>query len=431
MAPEQAEEHANEITTGADVYSLGAILYELLTGRPPYSGVTAAEVLERGRTALPARPTTINAGIHRDLEAICLKCLERDPTRRYATTDDLADDLARFLAGEPTRGRPLGAAARALRLAARHPLAAALGALLLLAAGYTVITALLLVRAQHDAFRATDFAARRTADLTALQIESFARLVEEAGRDPLVVAAVGSARDQDLADVCEVLRARPAAASFNSWWLLDPSGVLLGHAPVAPAITRGRSYEFRDYYLGAKKLANERRRSVYVSTAYRSESDGAFQVGLSVPVYNATGRWIAVLTASLTTNSVLGAVPLDDPADDRLTVAIISPRGRERTDGDDEHDPIFLVHRRLGPGEALAASTDTGPDTGALMRLAPVRGTPFSVLVRFSYDGSLATRLGRMEILIAWMPIAAAGALIWGLFRWARRRAAPRERPSG
>jgi hypothetical protein len=320
---------------------------------------------------------------------------------------------------------------RALRLAARHPLVTALGALLLLAAGYIVITALLLARAQHDAFRATDLAARRTADLTALQIESFAKVVEEAAREPLVVAAVASAQAQDLAGACEALRARSAAAHFDSWTLFDTRGIYLSRAPIGPIDNRGRAYDFRDYFLGAKKLAEQRSRSAYVSTAYHSETDGTFRVALAVPVYDAAGSWIAVLVAGLATGSALGSIPLDDRHDDRLTVAIIAPRGRERADGDREHDPIFLVHRRLGPGEALVASTDTGPDTGALVRLAPVRGTLFSVLVRFSYDSSLVTRLGRMEVLIAWMPIAAAGALLWGLFRWARRRGAIKERPPG
>jgi hypothetical protein len=127
MAPEQAAGKVKELGPRTDVYALGAILYELLTGRPPFRAASALDTLEQVRTQDPVPVRRLQPKAPRDLETVCLKCLEKDPARRYATAGELADDLRRFLAGEPVRARRLGPAGRAWRWCRRHPVAAAAG----------------------------------------------------------------------------------------------------------------------------------------------------------------------------------------------------------------------------------------------------------------------------------------------------------------
>jgi serine/threonine protein kinase len=127
MAPEQAT-GARTIIAAADIYSLGAILFHLLTGRPPFRGGNPMEVLRQAAERPPPRPRTLNRHIPSDLETICLKCLEKDPPMRYASAAALADDLDLFVAEIPIRARPAGLAKHLWRWTKRNPVIAALGA---------------------------------------------------------------------------------------------------------------------------------------------------------------------------------------------------------------------------------------------------------------------------------------------------------------
>ncbi len=128
MAPEQSRDAAR-VTTASDVYSLGATLYALLTGRPPFQAATVADTLHQLRFDEPVPPRRLNSAIDRDLETICLKCLHKEADRRYETAAELAEELARYRRGEPIRARPLSRTGRALRWMKRRPAEAAVAAL--------------------------------------------------------------------------------------------------------------------------------------------------------------------------------------------------------------------------------------------------------------------------------------------------------------
>jgi WD40 repeat protein len=221
MAPEQAEGRLKAVGPATDVYALGAILYELLVRRPPFRGATDVATLRQVVADEPARPRRLRPGLPRELEAICLKCLEKEPGRRYAGAGALAEDLERFLAGEPVRARPAGPWARSWKWARRRPSAAAL----------VVVTALALMAALAGTLwhtrtlgRSLKDRERALAESDRLRLEGLAR--ESRLRDHLYVADLRLARDTwDLPRARELLdRHRPGEAEedrrgFEWHWL--------------------------------------------------------------------------------------------------------------------------------------------------------------------------------------------------------------------
>jgi WD40 repeat protein len=263
MAPEAAE--GTESGPACDIYALGAILYCLLTGRPPFQGPSTLETLLQIRNDQPVPPRRLQPGVPRDLNTVCLKCLEKLPRRRYASALDLADDLARFLDGRPTRARPVGPLGRTIRWARRRPAVAALAAALIL------VTALgfALVSWQWRA----EVVARRVAERLAISLaldEAINRCERSDPAGPLaLVRSLEDVTRLDDADLEHVVRINLAG------WL-------------PRATRRGRSFGVSDGKTGyVWRLALDRKERVLVTANFE---DGAQLWDV------ASGRRLAVLS---------------------------------------------------------------------------------------------------------------------------------------
>jgi eukaryotic-like serine/threonine-protein kinase len=222
MAPEQVSGIAGTIGPAADIYALGALLYEMLTGRPPFRGESVVETQRQVIDDEPVSPTRLNTKVPRDLETICLKCLSKEATRRYASAAELADDLRRFEQGRPICARPMGWGQRSWRWCRRNPIAAALATTLLALVALAVGGGLWMQRQgaerQGRAREAVEAALAQVGDLRAdgHWLEAAAVLTQarsrrdEAGSNDLRRRFTKAEADLELAAGLERIRLTPA-----------------------------------------------------------------------------------------------------------------------------------------------------------------------------------------------------------------------------
>ena len=176
MAPEQASGKRGAVTTATDVYGLGAVLYVLLTGRAPFGGDSVIDTLEQVRETPPEPPRKRNARVPRDLEVVCLKCLEKDPRRRYASADALSEDLKRLLAGEPIMARPVSNAIRLWMWCRRNPMITAAAGVLTASVLLLVVLSLLYARQQSHLATARKLYADQQTDRANEQAEATTKI---------------------------------------------------------------------------------------------------------------------------------------------------------------------------------------------------------------------------------------------------------------
>ena len=260
MPPEQAGGKRGDVGPAADIYSLGATLYALVAGRPPFQAATAMDTVIQVLSDEPMPPRRLNASIPRNLETICLKCLQKDPARRYSSAAALAEDLRRFLAGEPIAARPVTAWERAVKWARRRPATAALLGLVALVSALGLGGVLWQWRA---AVRARDLAEQRRIEAeNAAESEKMAKI--EAQRQQLRAEWLLYASKITLAQrELEASNVDAAAAvlkstrpDFRSWefdYLQTQSQAnsIVCKAPSIDAISRdGKRLASSDYRLG-------------------------------------------------------------------------------------------------------------------------------------------------------------------------------------
>ncbi|MHC1763227.1 MAG: protein kinase [Verrucomicrobiia bacterium] len=213
MPPEQAVGHQGQIGPRSDIYALGGILFHLLTGRPPFVGETLTALLRQVQDAEPVRPRLLNPNVSRDLETICLKCLEKDPERRFGSAREMADELGRLPRGEPILTHPLAWLSRLWRWCRRKPRLAALAATVVLLAGIVAFgapVAWIGIRRERDAalrHAVEEVKQRRLADTALYQLN-----VERAREMFANANASGG-----LAVLASLLRRNPADRAVAEW----------------------------------------------------------------------------------------------------------------------------------------------------------------------------------------------------------------------
>lgn len=452
MSPEQATVGGN-VTTRSDVYGLGAVLYALLTGQPPFRAKTieATLALVRDPKEMPVPPRALNRRVDPDLQAVCLKCLNKDPDQRYRSAEGLARDLERWLEGKETTALPWSRPYRLWRWCKRHPARAAwsVAALVGLAVVPTIISYLLLQERERQVLAGSAHMAQSVANTFEARLQHFASAVAQQSRDPELRQHLSPADRAQLQKWIERVSAFYAdpdkgfidageRTPFASWFVLDDDGNMLAHSVKAQAAEGEVSW--RDYFRGVGKLKDGE--STYVSRIYKGRmADALYKFAIAAPVRDGAKR-VGVVVATVTTASAEDILlPKDAPQKavlvghwDDKTPARPNPKIPTGLHAPGERlillhpafargDPAVVIHNeqlfggaapqggRLDENYADPVATRDARFAGRwLAAAAPVRRTEFTVIVQQNRAESVQPFAIFLIPMMLWI------ALVFGLF---------------
>jgi eukaryotic-like serine/threonine-protein kinase len=433
MAPEQ---WAGRVTNASDIYSLGVILLEMLTG---------CSAQDLGAPLSSPAASALACSTDRDVAAICRKCLQEDPELRYRSARELAEDLRRWLDGEPVSARPGLSWRRVRYLAIRQKwVAALLGIVALLGAVFGVSAQHLQERTIDTVQMANSFAALHVAANVLRELEQYAAALERLSDDPALAALVQGPPTRDAPMLERYLQ-----GIFDTIGVYRLDGTRNARWPaVAPDRMVSLHFGWRDYFVGADKAGRAGRRGVYVARCILSEGDGRNKLVFSTPLFD-RGRYVGVLMATIDSSSTLNALRLDNSDPEGPTGTLIGLKDRPRQ-GTLPRDYMVLVHEGLEEGktadiertlslrlldewkEPFAAGeqlrrTETTPIRESQYRdpvpgfedrwlagMAQVGRTGLGVVVRTRYRDAVRAS-DEMIARMAWLMLGLAGASIGGV----------------